>query len=268
MTDTAESNAADGSSSLHDLADVLDGWSNEELGNLGSLLEMGRIFEADQIIDRIKWLYHSKARAGTEAFTKNTLGRLRSKLSDYKHSSSQTENLRKVPTYDELIIGVCKHLKAFDEASSIEEHELFLTHAVITAALQKMEPRERQKFFEQQVAYSEITSKANVSGPDLKGPATTFALLGAAQASGFGIYLASTTALGFLTHAVGVTLPFAIYTGMTSTIAFLIGPAGWLGAGIWSTWKLTEPEWKKLVPALVCIVATNSLKNLQAARLK
>ncbi|HAT59351.1 MAG TPA: hypothetical protein DCS60_01100, partial [Opitutae bacterium] len=27
------------------------------------LLEMGRIFEADQIIDRIKWLYHSKARA-------------------------------------------------------------------------------------------------------------------------------------------------------------------------------------------------------------
>ena len=107
-----------------------------------------------------------------------------------------------------------------------------------------------------------------MNGPDLKGPATTFALLGAAQASGFGIYLASTTALGFLTHAVGVTLPFTIYTGMTSTIAFLIGPAGWLGAGLWGTWKLTEPEWKKLVPALVCIVATNSLKNLQTSRLK
>lgn len=130
------------------MAGVLNGWSNEELGNLGSLLELGSTSEAGQIIDRIKWLFHSKARAGAEAFTKNTLGRLRSKLSDYKHSSSQTENLRKVPTYYELIIGACKHLNAFDEASSIGEHELFLTHAVIIAALQKMKPRERQKFFE------------------------------------------------------------------------------------------------------------------------
>ena len=89
----AGSKTAKDPSAQQSLADVLDGWSNEELGNLGSLLEMGRIFEADQIIDRIKWLYHSKARAGTEAFTKNTLGRLRSKLSDYKHSSSQTELL-------------------------------------------------------------------------------------------------------------------------------------------------------------------------------
>ena len=64
---------------------------------------------------------NSKARAGTKAFTKNTLGRLRSKLSDYRHSSSQTENLHNVPPNDELIIGASKHLKAFDEGSRIED---------------------------------------------------------------------------------------------------------------------------------------------------
>jgi hypothetical protein len=67
----------------------------------------------------------------------------------------------------------------------------------------------------------------------LKGAATTLGAFGAAQASGFGIYLGATTALGFLSQAVGVTLPFAVYTGMSSTIAFLIGPVGFLAAGAW-----------------------------------
>ncbi|HVA50960.1 MAG TPA: hypothetical protein VNH11_31760 [Pirellulales bacterium] len=105
---------------------------------------------------------------------------------------------------------------------------------------------------------SAIVGDAEIKGPGLRGPTRTLALLGAAQASGFSVYVASTTALGFLTHAVGITLPFAVYTGMTSTIAFIIGPAGWLAAGLWGAWKLTQAEWKKLIPALVYIIAVNS----------
>jgi hypothetical protein len=67
---------------------------------------------------------------------------------------------------------------------------------------------------------------------------TTTAVLGAAQASGGAVYIASTTALGFLTHGVGITLPFAVYTGVTSTIAFVIVPVGWLAAGGCVTWRV------------------------------
>ncbi len=81
----------------------------------------------------------------------------------------------------------------------------------------------------------ELAKLKDPTGSALKAPLTTVAALGLAQASGFGVYLASTTSLGFVTHAVGITLPFAMYTGLSSTIAFLIGPAGWLGVSAWGS---------------------------------
>ena len=83
------------------------------------------------------------------------------------------------------------------------------------------------------------------------------------QASGFGVYLAATTALGFTTSAIGITLPFAAYTGLSSTIAFVIGPAGWLAAGLWGAWKVTQAEWKKLVPVVLYIASTRARYRLR-----
>jgi uncharacterized protein YaaW (UPF0174 family) len=128
-----------------------------------------------------------------------------------------------------------------------------------------MKPRERQTFFEQQIEVPEIAREARIKGTSLAKPVTTFGLLGLAQVSGFGVYAASTTALGFVTHAIGITLPFASYTGMTSTLAVLIGPVGWLTAGLWGVWKITEPSWKILIPALIYIISTNSRIDLQAS---
>ena len=79
--------------------------------------------------------------------------------------------------------------------------------------------------------------------------------LAVAQGSGFGVYLGATTALGFLSHAVGVTLPFAIYTGMTSTIAFLIGPFGFLGAGAWLGFQILGPEWPRILRGVLHLIA-------------
>jgi len=215
------------------LSEALKGWTPEDLGNLCSLLDIQTFSTQDQILDRIKWLYHSKARASAISSTRNIGSMLRSKLSQSQHKTIARDKLRKIPSYDSLIIGACKYLKVFEKNASIAEYELFISHAIIISAIQRMKPRERQKVFEQQIDASQMSRKARIKGAGLGGPSTTFALLGVAQASGFGVYLASTTALGFLTHAVGVTLPFAVYTGMTSTIAFLIGPVGWLTAGLW-----------------------------------
>jgi len=102
----------------------------------------------------------------------------------------------------------------------------------------------------------------------LKGVATTLAALGAAQASGFGVYLGATTALGFVSHAVGVTLPFAVYTGMSSTIAFLIGPVGFLAAGAWLGWSLTSPEWTRITRGLLHIIAMRAKYEYRSQALR
>lgn len=249
------------------LYDVLRDWSYEDLRNLCTLLDisttdetgpMSEIELTELIVMRIKWLYHSRTVAEIESTARKAVGWMFSKVAAAEQTEAESNDLRQVPTYDELLVGGCKHLDAYEEGASVADCEEFLSHAVIIAALQRMKPRERQIFFERQVDVAEVTDSAGIQGHDLSGPATTFAMLGAAQLSGFGIYAASTTALGFLTHAVGITLPFAVYTGMTSTIAFIIGPAGWLAAGLWGAWKLTQAEWKKLIPALVYIIAVNS----------
>ena len=38
----------------------------------------------------------------------------------------------------------------------------------------------------------------------------------------------ASTVLGGLTSALGITLPFAVYMGMSQMIALAIGPVGWL----------------------------------------
>lgn len=53
-----------------------------------------------------------------------------------------------------------------------------------------------------------------------------------AQLSGFGIYMLASSTLGAITSMLGLTLPFAVYTGMSSAISFVIGPVGFLVIGV------------------------------------
>ena len=53
----------------------------------------------------------------------------------------------------------------------------------------------------------------------------------AAKASGFGIYLATTTGLKALSFAIGVTFPWAVYQGATTFLGVILGPIGWVLAG-------------------------------------
>lgn len=58
------------------------------------------------------------------------------------------------------------------------------------------------------------------------GPATILAIV---EISGFGAYIALTTIVhAIFTTVLGITLPFAAYTTLTSTLAFLTGPIGWI----------------------------------------
>lgn len=82
--------------------------------------------------------------------------------------------------------------------------------------------------------------------------------LGAAQLSGFGIYVLASSTVGAITSLLGITLPFALYTGMSSAISFIIGPVGFLVMGVMiyrsfkhvKTWdqavEILEASWKEM----------------------
>lgn len=54
----------------------------------------------------------------------------------------------------------------------------------------------------------------------------------AGEFSGFGIYLATTTGLGAISSAIGVTFPWAVYQGATTVLGVMLGPIGWAIAGV------------------------------------
>ncbi|MDO5518457.1 MAG: hypothetical protein Q4F66_12960 [Clostridium sp.] len=73
----------------------------------------------------------------------------------------------------------------------------------------------------------------NLTGEEVRKMITTAAGTSAGMlvvnASGFGVYMALTTIMhAIFTTTLGITLPFAAYTGATSALAFITGPAGWL----------------------------------------
>ena len=53
----------------------------------------------------------------------------------------------------------------------------------------------------------------------------------AGELSGFGIYLATTTGLGAISSAIGVTFPWVVYQGATTMLGVALGPIGWALAG-------------------------------------
>jgi uncharacterized protein YaaW (UPF0174 family) len=160
----------------------------------------------------------------------------------------------KTLTYEYLLREACKKSSIQDShCEPMQMLEIYLFETVITRMLVAMTARQRHEALTTRVQLKDMA--AGFPAASWAGPMTTLAALSAAQASGFGVYMGATTALGFASHAVGVTLPFAAYAGMTSTIAFLIGPAGVLATGGWIAHVLTSPEWARIIRGLLHIIA-------------
>ena len=156
--------------------------------------------------------------------------------------------------YESLVIGASKNLKVFDKEYEIDDLERYITQAVIVQSLQKMNPTERNNFFTHPIDFSEIVDRAEIKNANLKGPITTLTAIQLGGLGGFSTYLSATTALAFVTSSVGLTLPFSAYIGLTSAISVITGPVGLFGVALWAGWKLTSPNWKKLIPVLIYII--------------
>ena len=85
--------------------------------------------------------------------------------------------------------------------------------------------------------------------------------IAAAKMSGFGVYLMASTVLGGLTNALGLTLPFAVYMGMSQAIALVIGPVGWAALAGGVVWTLNQPNWERLALGVAYVSLLRNAKE-------
>lgn len=214
------------------------------------------------LVEAIRWRYHSRTRERVLDTGKALLDRVKV-LSGAGADAGAGAGAGAVspsrpppaPTYRQLVSGLAESLDVFEPELDLELVEKYVIYTVMAECLQRMSPAQRVRFFEESIDVSAVLGDGIVPS-GLRGPLTTLSALGLANGAGQGIYLAAATVLGMMTHALGISLPAAVTAGLTSTAAFVIGPAGWLAAGGWLAWRMTGPDWKVLAPVVMYLMTT------------
>ena len=230
---------------------LVDGLAREHRANLACILEVEGE-DASSICNRVRWLYHSKVRAGIASQSRAWADTILSKTigKGVRHITHESYPL---PTWEQLIEGLGRRLKVHEADAELVDNEWYICDRIIVDALAKMSPKKRRQFFEPGASVQQAAAE-HVPEGELKGPRRAAGALGLANLAGFGLYQTATTALAFVTQGVGISLPFAAYTGLTSTIAVVLGPVGWFSVAFWAYWRFTSTEWGKLTPAIIYLI--------------
>ncbi len=119
---------------------------------------------------------------------------------------------------EDCVKGLQEQLKKQDPT------QVRITEQLIAKQIAAMTPEER---LEIQKALNLQTLSASSLRSAVLSTGLPIAGMVAVQAGGFGAYLALTTVMhAVFTSMLGITLPFAAYTGATSALSFLTGPFG------------------------------------------
>jgi uncharacterized protein YaaW (UPF0174 family) len=119
-------------------------------------------------------------------------------------------------------------------------------------AVEKMTDQQRAEL---RAKFEELAAKQGKRiGKELSG----LTVLGAAQLSGFGVYLLCSTLLGAVNTTLGLGLAFGAFTGLSSAISVMIGPVGWVALGLSAIIKLGGPNYKKIIPAIFVIATARA----------
>ena len=128
-------------------------------------------------------------------------------------------------TYKHLLEEICskRNLEIGRNFSVSQLEELILENKFKTY-INNLGEEERKKFQEELKTFA---SKNGIDASQIKS-LTTIGTLAGANFAGFGLYVMASTVVGGITSAIGLTLPFAVYTGMSSVLSVITGPVGWI----------------------------------------
>lgn len=237
-----------------EIIDLLADWDDRDKIIMAILCDLDEASTSVATIShQIRWMYNSRARHGIKR--------------NFKRLTRQdTSKDMPCPSYEALLASAAKKLGIHKHCTSIDAYERYIPQAVIVAALAKMTPPQRDRFFTEEFNATPMWEAAGIKSREIGGLRTAASVLAIANASGYAVYAGATTALGFATHAVGITLPYAAYTGLSATIAQLIGPPGWLALATYGFFKVTGTDWNKLMPVLLTIIATKHRHQILSAQ--
>lgn len=157
-------------------------------------------------------------------------------------------------TYKELLRDVADHVEVDwvallkiqpYEALSEEDLEIAITAKVFNDIYSKLSDKDKAKLAK---TLGDMANNPDFLPHLLAGGAMAWATL-----SGFGVYLMATTTVGAITGALGITLPFVIYTTISRTISLVLGPIGWGVLAAHLLYTFARPSWKKLSTGVIYI---------------
>ena len=172
---------------------------------------------------------------------------------NYLHSGAVGQLFRR-RSYKQLVTDLADYIKIdwdgilrgrhWDDLS-VGEIEDAIVFTSLGAMLSRLSDDERTAFAE------ELGKEAN--DPNLIPELLAGGSMILARLSGMKIYLLATTTVGALTAGIGITLPFAFYTTMTSTLKVLLGPVGWAALGGSILFAVNKTNYDKLLPGVVFV---------------
>ena len=150
-------------------------------------------------------------------------------------------------------LAICPGDCKYDDLP-VEKIEEAVVAKIFNESLQNL----KRELLKRKLSEEELKKIKEKLGEDLGDPSIvnelfTGGTLSLAKLSGFGVYKLATTTLGITSKALGITLPFFIYTGLTKTISIILGPIGWGALIIHTIFKTSQPNFKKLTMAVVYI---------------
>ena len=153
--------------------------------------------------------------------------------------------------YEEVVRDVAIKLgaKNLPTSGTASELERLAVGAAIEQMLSKASPVERKAILDE-LAKNQTRSSGGLM--------TATGGLVLANLSGFGLYVAASSSLAAITSAVGLTLPFAVYTGMSSLLATVTGPLGWAALAVVAVVKFGGAEYKKTVPGVIAVASSRA----------
>lgn len=174
--------------------------------------------------------------------------------------------------YRTICIDICKKLKIktkpTDKVEDLEAKIAKKVTLLFKDKINKMSNDEKKKYvealnknpdalkelkkLEKDPRFGEMLKNPKLK-KSFKGELGTLGVIAMAGEAGFAPFLYFSTALGGLSGALGITLPFGVYIAGSQALAVVLGPVGWLGAGALIINKIASPNQRRLLPAVVYI---------------
>lgn len=152
-------------------------------------------------------------------------------------------------TYRTVLMSLCDELKInYNSELSTEELEEKMIMLILQETFEKITDKQKEdiKIKLETLDLSELNK-------ELLSSSGILASLIAFKATGFGAYLAASSALGALSQGLGVTFAFSTYTALSSAIATLLGPIGLTTAAAGLLVSISQNDTKKLIPVVLYI---------------